>query len=899
MGARIAAHFANAGVPAYLLDIVPPGTDSSARNKIAAAGLDAALKSKPAAFFESSLASMVTIGNFEDDLKKLAEVDWIIEAVIENPEIKRDLLKKVEAVRRPGTIITTNTSGLPVAKIVEGFSDDFRRCWFGTHFFNPPRYMRLLEVIPTPETDRAMLDSVALFADARLGKGVVLAKDTPNFIANRIGTFSVLNVMRLMQEMDLTVEEVDALTGSIVGWPRSATFRTIDLVGLDILGHVVSNMTVGRRALSPSELEETKAVARRNQREFIDLSNFELDPDVLKRVPPALMFRYKVIPLDETPDGLTIALADPAQALVPHELGLLINKKIYTKVASSKQIESILDGYGVGQTSHVPELPKFFKQMLDRKWLGDKTKGGFYKKAKASDGQAEQRLALDWKTLEYHAQQKPKFPALETAKNVEDIGSRLRMLLGLDGKPQKPDKASSFVWSAFCDLWNYSANRVPEIADSIVEIDRAMRLGFNWELGPFELWDACGIEGTVARMKSEGKPIAANAERLLASGRKFWYVDDPKTPSGRAFWQMPGDLYAPIEVPAGVWSVTVAKKSNGVVKKNSGASLIDLGDGIGCIEFHSKMNSLGGDIISLITQTLKPNGPGEGFDAFVITNDAVNFSVGANLMLLLMSAQEEEWDDVDLMVRQFQGMTQAIKFSPKPVIVAPFGMTLGGGAEITLHAPARQPHAELYIGLVEVGVGLLPGGGGCKEMLLRAVDNASTLRRGSRTSSVGIAESVEMLEAMKKSFETIATAKVATSAHEARSLGFLSDSDRITMNRERVLADAKARALELVRGGYQPPVPRSNIPAPGESILATLKLGIHLMRQGDYITEYEVKLGHKIAEVLCGGNITPGTPISEQSVLDLEREAFKSLCGERKTQERIQYTLKTGKTLRN
>src|SRR5438874_7271469 len=798
MGARIAAHFANAGVPSYLLDIVPPDADAPARSKVAAAGLEAAKKSKPAAFFEPSLARLVTVGNFEDDLGKLSEVNWIIEAVVENLDIKRALLKRVEAARKPGTIITTNTSGLPVAKIAEGFSDDFRRCWFGTHFFNPPRYMRLLEIIPTPETDRAMLDSVAHFADTRLGKGVVLAKDTPNFIANRIGTFSVLNVMRLMQEMDLTVEEVDALTGSIVGWPRSATFRTIDLVGLDILGHVVSNMAK-------------------------------------------------------------------------------------------------LGGDEAGRTV----LPDFFKQMLDRKWLGDKTKGGFYKKAKAGDGQPEQRLALDWKTLEYHPQQKPKFPALETAKNVEDIGSRLRMLLGLDGKPQKADKASTFLWSALCDLWNYSANRVPEIADSVVEIDRAMRLGFNWELGPFELWDACGTEGTVARMKSEGKPIAANAERLLASGHKSWYVDEPKTPSGRAFWQMDGGQYASVEVPAGVWSVTVARKSNGVVKKNSGASLIDLGDGVGCIEFHSKMNSLGGDIISLITQTLKPNGPGERFDAFVITNDAANFSVGANLMLLLMSAQEEEWDDVDLMVRQFQGMTQAIKFSPKPVVVSPFGMTLGGGAEITLHAPARQPHAELYIGLVEVGVGLLPGGGGCKEMLLRAVDNASTLRRGSRTSSAGIAESVEMLEAMKKSFETIATAKVATSAHEARGLGFLSDSDRITMNRERLLADAKARALELVRAGYQPPVPRSNIPAPGESIVATLKLGIHLMRQGDYITEYEVKLGHKIAEVLCGGNITPGTPISEQYVLDLEREAFKSLCGERKTQERIQYTLKTGKTLRN
>jgi 3-hydroxyacyl-CoA dehydrogenase len=432
-----------------------------------------------------------------------------------------------------------------------------------------------------------------------------------------------------------------------------------------------------------------------------------------------------------------------------------------------------------------------------------------------------------------------------------------------------------------------------------VDIDRGMRLGFNWELGPFELWDAAGVEATITRMKKQGRPVAANAEKLLAAGTKHWYADDLRTPSGRSFWDLTRNQSAPVIVPAGVWSVAVAKKSNGVVKKNSGVSLVDLGDGVGCIEFHSKMNSLGADIVSLVTQTLKPNGPGENFDAFVITNDAANFSVGANLMLLLMSVQEEEWDDVDLAIRQFQGMTQAIKFSPKPVVIAPFGMTLGGGAEMTLHAAARQPHAELYIGLVEVGVGLLPGGGGCKEMLLRAIDSATSLKQGTRNSPGGLAESVELLEAMKKAFETIATAKVATSAVEGQTLGFLSQSDRITMNRERVLVDAKARVLELVHAGYEPPVPRGNIPAPGENILATLKMGIHLMRQGEYITEYEVKLGHKIAEVLCGGKVTPGAPISEQYILDLEREAFKSLCGERKTQERIQYTLKTGKTLRN
>jgi 3-hydroxyacyl-CoA dehydrogenase len=798
MGARIAAHFANAGVPSYLLDIVPPDADAPARNKIAAAGLDAVKKSKPAAFMDASLARLVTVGNFEDDLKKLAEVDWIIEAVVENLEIKRALLRKVEAIRKPGTFVTTNTSGLPVGKIAEGFSDDFRRSWFGTHFFNPPRYMRLLEIIPTPDADQAAMDAIAHFCDVRLGKGVVVAKDTPNFIGNQIGTFSVLNVMRLMQEMDLTIEEVDALTGQAVGWPKSATFRTIDLVGLDILGHVVGNMT----------------------------------------------------------------------ANVHDERGDL-------------------------------RLPEFFAQMLQRKWLGDKTKGGFYKKMKSGVGKEDERMAVDWKTLEYHPRQKPKFAALDMAKNVEDTSARLRMLLGMEGGgAQKGDKAGQFLWSALSDLWTYSANRVPEISDSIVEIDRAMKLGFNWELGPFELWDAAGVEPTVARMKKEGKPVAANVEKLLASGQKSWYADDPATASGRKYWDLATGNWQAVQVPAGVWSVTVAKKSNGVVKKNSGASLVDLGDGIGCIEFHSKMNSLGADIVSLILQTLKPGGPGDNFEGFVITNDATNFSVGANLMLLLMSVQEEEWDDVDLAIRQFQGMTQAIKFSPKPVVAGAFGLCLGGGTEISLHAAARQPHAELYTGLVEVGVGLLPGGGGCKEMLLRAVDGA-TAARGGKGSGDALAGSIEMLEAMKRAFETIATAKVATSAHEARGLGFLNDNDRISMNRERVLSDAKARALEMVRAGYEPPLPRNDIPAPGENLLATLKMGIHLMRQGDFITDYEVKLGAKIAEVLCGGNVTPGMPVSEQHVLDLEREGFKSLCGEKKTQERIQYTLKTGKTLRN
>lgn len=788
MGARIAAHLANAGVPCYLLDIVPPDAapgDKAARNKIVAAGLDAAMKSKPAAFFRKGLEKLITIGNFEDNLKLIADADWIIEAVAENLEIKRSLLKRVEAVRKPGSIVTTNTSGLPVHSIAEGFSENFRKHWFGTHFFNPPRYMRLLEIIATPESDPAAVETIAHFCDVRLGKGIVYAKDTPNFIANRIGTFSGLNVFRLMQEMDFTVEEIDALT-SAGGWTKSPTFRTIDLVGLDVLGAVVGNL----------------------------LRNVKDERSDLK-------------------------------------------------------------------------LPEFFQKMLERKMLGDKTKGGFYKKVKTAAG--EDRLALDWKTLEYRPVQKAKFPSLEMVKNVEDPAERVRMLV--NGDPR--DKAAQFHWTTLSELWTYSANRIPEIADDVVEIDRALRMGFNWEYGPFELWDMAGVEPTVARMKKEGKPVAANAEKLLASGKKSWYADDPAAHSGRSSFDLKSGDYRSVQVPEGVWSVEVAKKSNGVVKKNAGASLVDLGDGVGCIEFHSKMNALGGDIVQMVTQSLKPGGIGDQFEAFVITGDAANFSVGANLALLLLGIQDEEWDDVDLAIKQFQGMTQAIKFCTRPVVAAPFGMCLGGGTEISLHSAARQPHAELYMGLVEVGVGLLPGGGGCKEMLLRAIDNARAIRPEGR------AESVELMEGMKRIFELIGTAKVSTSAYEARDFGFLSEGDLISMNRERVLSDAKERALDLARAGYKAPVPRTDIPAPGENVLATLKLGIHLMRQAEYISDHDVKVGTKVAEVICGGNISPGTPVSEQYILDLEREGFKSLCGEKKTQERIQYTLKTGKPLRN
>jgi 3-hydroxyacyl-CoA dehydrogenase len=794
MGSRIAAHLANAGIPIYLLDIAPPdspvaktGDRNPERDKIVLAGLEAAKKSKPAAFFDPSRVRLIKTGNFDDDLKLVSDADWIIEAVAENLEIKRELLRKVEAVRKQSAIVTTNTSGLPVGSIAEGFSETFRRNWFGTHFFNPPRYMRLLELIPTAESDSAAIDAIARFCDQRLGKAIVRAKDTPNFIANRIGTFSVLNVMRIMQEMGLSVEEVDALTGATLGWPKSATFRTIDMVGLDILSHVVGNMT------------------KNVQDERSDL-----------------------------------------------------------------------------------KLPTFYQHMLERKWLGDKAQQGFYRKTKSESG--EERFVIDWRALDYYPRGKPRFQLLEMAKNVDSVPDRLKTILNADAK----DKAAQFYWSALSELWTYAANRIPEISDTVVEIDRAMRTGFNWEMGPFEMWDAAGVAPTVERMKKEGRPVAANVDKLLSSGSTSWYSEDKESSSAKSYFDFGSMSYQPLEVSEGVWSVAVAKKRNGVVKKNASTSLIDLGDRIAAIEFHSKMNSLGGDIVQFVTQTLKPGSPAlDQFDAFVITNDAQHFSVGANIMLLLMAIQEGDWDEVDLAIRSFQGMTQAIKFCSKPVIVAPFGMCLGGGTEIALHAAARQPHAELYMGLVEVGVGLLPGGGGCKEMLLRAVDAATSIRPAGR------GESVELMEAMKKNFETIAMAKVSASAVEARNLGFLSEPDVITMNRERLLGDAKRRALELVKEGYSAPVTRTDVPAPGESILATLKLGVHLMRQGEYISDHEVKIGNKVAEVLCGGNVTPGTPVSEQYLLDLEREAFKSLCGEKKTQERIQYTLKTGKTLRN
>lgn len=807
MGSRIAAHVANAGLPVVLLDIVPPGAEGGAtkaeRSRFALAALEALKKAKPAAFYVADAARLITPGNFDDDMQRLADCDWIIEAVAEDLVIKHDLYLKVLKHRRADAIMTTNTSGLRIRELAEALPAEARALFFGTHFFNPPRYMRLVEVIPLVETDVDALRTISKFCDQRLGKSVVISRDTPNFIANRIGTFSIGNAVRLMQEQGLSIEEVDALTGSAIGWPKTGTFRLGDMVGIDVLVHVARNF-------------EAKAAEIGDERDDV-------------------------------------------------------------------------------------RLPEFLDVMLERKWLGDKVGQGFYRKqGKDAEGR-DLRDALDWRTLEYRAAERPRFPPLEMAKSVEATPARVAQLLHGDGEQ---DKAACFYWPLLTELFTYAANRISdgpnEPAASIVEIDTAMRTGYNWELGPFELFDAAGVGVTTEKMRARGEEIAPNVERLLDWAVKNkdsdprWYKDDPGVAGGRRYFDPFTQTYQPVPAPEGTSTVAMFKKSHGVVRKNSGASLVDVGDGVAAIELHSKMNALGGDIVSFVTQTLKASGEyASSFEAFVITGDSTNFSVGANLMQLLLTVQDEEWDEVEMAVQAFQNMTQAIKFCPRPVVVAPFGMCLGGGVEMSLHAAARQPHAELYMGLVETGVGLIPGGGGCKEMLLRSIEAGSSIRPDAR------GESVEIFEAIKKNFETIAKATVSTSAEEARSLNFLRRSDDITPHRDRLLTDAKLRARALADAGYSAPVPRVDIPAPGESVLATLKLAVWTMREGKYISDHDVKVADSVAHVLSGGRLNPGTLVSEQYLLDLEREAFLSLCGEKKTQERIAFTLKTGKPLRN
>ena len=791
MGARIAAHFANAGLPCILLDIVPPELKPDApvseRNRFARNGVEAAKKSRPAAFFSAALADKISIGNFEDDLARCAEADWIIEVVAENLEIKRKLLSRVAQFRKPGAIVTTNTSGLPVHLIAEGLPDEFQQHWAGTHFFNPPRYLKLVEIIPGPKTSPAVIETLSDFCDRRLGKGVVVAKDTPNFIANRIGTFSVLNALRLMKELDMTVEEVDACTGPAVGWPKSATFRTTDIVGLDVLAHVVKNI-------------------------------HETAPNDESRE------RYKVPPL--------------------------------------------------------------VAEMIQRGWLGDKTGQGFYKKLK---GEGEKEiLTLDVNTLEYRPRQKAKFASIEGGKAIDDTRERLRALVGPILAGQKGDKAQQFLWSGLSETCLYAARRIPEISDNVADVDRAMRWGFGWELGPFEMVDALGLNAFSAQVQKEGRAIPALIEKALSSGRKGFYE------SARGETTV-FDLAAgtrKVEDAPGILVLKNLKDAGREVERNAGASLIDLGDGVVCCEFHAKMNAIGADLISMIHKGLKRLET--DFDAMVIANQAANFSVGANLMLVLVGAQEQEWDDLHLAVKQFQNVNLAVKYAKKPVVAAPQGMALGGGCEISLHAARIHSAAEAYVGLVEAGVGLIPGGGGSKEMLIRANEHAAG------------GEDLDLFHALKPIFETVAMAKVGTSAEECRELGYFRREDRYSMNTQRLVADAKETALSLVRSGWKPAAASwqegaqtTQIKVLGEQFLAGAKLAIHMLVRGGYASEYDAVVARKLAYILAGGPLSSPQVVSEQYILDLEREAFVSLLGEKRTQERIAFTLKTGKPLRN
>jgi 3-hydroxyacyl-CoA dehydrogenase len=761
MGSRIAAHFANAGIPALLLDIVIPNQPK--RNAAALAGIDAAAKQKPGAFFTPQTVSLITPGNFEDNLGELRECDWIVEAVIENLDAKRALLSKVAEVRRPGAILSTNTSGIPLAQISEGFGSELLRHFLGTHFFNPPRNLHLVEMIPGPRTQPEILEFVADFCDRRLGKGVVPCKDTPNFIANRIGSFFGATIHKLTVEGDYTVEEVDALTGPLIGLPRSASYRLMDIVGIDVWAHVTRNL-------------------------------------------------YAAVPGDPWRDRYV--------------------------------------------------LPQIMEQLIERGWLGEKRGQGFYKRV----GKQKEIHGLDWKTLEYHPARQASFPAADAAKNIENPGERLRALVA------GTDRAGTFLWKLFSDLFLYSASMVPEISDRIVEIDRAMRWGYANSLGPFELWDALGVDETVKRIRGEGREIPDNVERMLASDAKsFYFAADRDDAPHTKYFDLNATMYREMESRPGILVLSDVKRARGVVKKNTGASLVDVGDGVLCVEFHSKMNSIGDDLIAMIHAGLEETA--KNFQATIIANQGENFSAGANLMLVLLASQEGEWDELGAAVNRFQQANMAIKYAVKPVVAAPFGMTLGGGCEIVLHAARAQASAETYMGQVETGVGLIPAGGGCKELLIRLRD-ANT------------------------AFELIGYGKVSTSAEDAKSLGLLREQDEISMNPERLIADAKALALSLAPS-YVPGVPRKDINVGGNPDYALLKMGIWMARQGEYITDYDAVVGEKLAYVLSGGRLSGQQMVSEQYLLDLEREAFLSLCGQKKTQERMQGMLKTGKPVRN
>jgi 3-hydroxyacyl-CoA dehydrogenase len=756
MGAQIALHFANVGIPSLLLDL----TAETARQ-----GMEKARKLKPDPQFTPDVHTLVTTGAFDTHLDQIGKTDWILEAIVERLDIKQQLLARVDAHRRPGTIVSSNTSGIPIAALAEGRSDDFRRHWIGTHFFNPPRYLRLLEIIPTRETDPAVVAAVTRVGDHLLGKGVVVAKDTPNFIGNHIGLYGVAVTLQALATGKYTIEEIDAITGPAIGRPGSATFRTMDIAGIDVLAHVMRNLN--ERLASP---DDRAAFA----------------------------------------------------------------------------------------------VPAFIDQMIARGQLGEKTGKGFYQRRKNAQGEAE-IWTLDLPTLDYRPRQPAKIASVEAGKAMDDLAARVRMLFA------SKDRAGDFLRETLAPTLVYTARVAPDIAHSIDDVDRVMRWGFGWELGPFELFDTIGVRNVMnAATAAGGHVVKAGVPPLVQS------VVDARADRFREGLVSPAapDLLI----------LRSAKDRQRVVKKNAGASLVDLGDGVLAVEFHSKMNALGGDTMSMLQAGVKETSANHR--ALVVGNDAAIFSAGANLMLVLLEAQEGNYDELDLMVRTFQQTVMMLRYSDVPVVVAPAGLTLGGGVEIALHGDRVQAAAETYMGLVEVGVGLIPAGGGTKEMVARAMAARPTPQS-------------DPLPYVQKAFETIAFAKVSASGPDAVRLGYLSTTDGFTMNRDRLMADAKATALERVHEGYHKPAPRLAIPVGGDSVSAALKLGVHLAWRAGRASDHDALIGRKLAHVFGGGALPHPATVSEQHLLDLERDAFLSLLGERKTLERIQHMLKTGKALRN
>jgi 3-hydroxyacyl-CoA dehydrogenase len=779
MGSGIAAHLANIGIPTLLLDIVPKTLtveeeakgltleSKEVRNRFSNTAVQKLFKQKPAPLTSKENAALIQPGNFDDDFSRLADVDWIIEVVVENLEVKKQVFARIDEIRKSGTIVSSNTSGISVEKMAEGRSEDFRKHFLGTHFFNPPRYLKLLEVIPTQDTSTEVLSFMKTFGEDVLGKGVVVAKDTPNFIGNRIGTYGLLVTLQEMLNGGYSVGEVDSVTGPLIGRPKSATFRTLDVVGLDTFVHVANN--------------------------------------------------------------------------------------VYENVQEEER--------------EVFKVPAFMHVMLENKWLGSKTGQGFFLK------QGKEILELNPENLQYEARKKLKAPSVELSKQEKGLNNKLKTLV------YAKDRAGALLWNILTPTLLYAAKLNKEIADDIVAIDNAMKWGFGWQYGPFETWDAIGVRKSVARLKEQGKAIPAWVEEMLDAGFETFY----KHENGDVLYYDNGE-YKLLQRNKKAISLKQLKEKNGVLKKNSGASLVDLGDGVLCLEFHSPNNAIGMDITQMINYAIDE--VEKGYKGLVIGNQSKNFCVGANLAMILMEAQDDNYFEIEWVVKQFQDAMMKIKYSAKPVVVAPYGMTLGGGAEICLPAASIQASSETYLGLVEVGVGLIPGGGGNKELYIKHLNK--------------MAKGVEfdLQKVANKVFETIAMAKVSTSAQEAFENNFLGDKDGISINGDHLLYDAKQKVIELFEAGYKAPI-RKKVPVVGETGYATLVLGAQAMHLSGYISEYDLTIAKKLAYVIAGGKVPYGTEVDEQYLLDLERKAFLSLVQEMKSQARMQHMLVKGKPLRN